>query len=349
MGNPHKCLMIGAGGMAGAWIRSFLPTFAERLEVVGLVDVNEAPLSQSGDFLKLPADRRFTDYRRALDAVEADFAIIVVPPAHHTDIANACMTAGLDVLCEKPVADTWEKCLAMVAAQKQTGKKVQIIQNYRYTERILTFKDVLTSGRVGRLNYLLGRFAADYRVRNAWGKFRHEIPHALLVEGSVHHFDQLRNLAGGDCLTLAGFDWNPSWSSFDGESSGLYVMRFDSDVRGLYEGNCNEVGWQTSWHQEYYRAECEGGAVILDADNRVRVMEHTGGAHYTVADVPAIRPPLQGHQAQIGQFLDWLDGGAAPETVLSDNMKTAAMLFAAIEASETGRTIDVAAKAAEAS
>lgn len=350
MSDKHRCLMIGAGGMAGAWIRTFLPSFADRLEVVALVDVNPEPLAASGDFLGLPADRRFADYRRALDAVSADLAIIVIPPQFHTAVANACMEAGLDVLCEKPIADTWESCLEMLACQRRTGRKVQIIQNYRYTQRIMTLKGVITSGRVGRLNYLVGRYAPDYRVKGAWGLWRHEMPaHALLIEGSVHHLDQMRNLSSGDCLLLAGFDWNMPWTSFASQSTGLYVMAMSSGVHALYEGNNNEAGWQNNWHREYYRAECEAGAVVLDNDNQVRILEHTGGGRLTITEVEPVQPEFpDGHRMQVHQFLNWIDGGPEPETVLADNIKTAAMLFAAIEASDTRQMIDVAAKAAEA-
>ena len=74
---------------------------------------------------------------------------------------------------------------------------MQVVQNYRYTVPNLTLREVLRGGALGRLNYLVGRFAADYRLYGSWGKaFRHEIPHGLLVEGSIHHFDMLRNLAG---------------------------------------------------------------------------------------------------------------------------------------------------------
>ena len=59
--DKHRCLMIGAGGMAGAWIRLFFPNFADRVEIVGLVDVTEGPLTSSGDFLGLSEDRRFLD------------------------------------------------------------------------------------------------------------------------------------------------------------------------------------------------------------------------------------------------------------------------------------------------
>jgi hypothetical protein len=73
------------------------------------------------------------------------------------------------------------------------------------------------------------RYASDYRLRGAWAMFRHEMDHGLLIEGGIHHLDQLRNLCGADCETIAGWDWNPgqvrgdtaAWRSsdaFDGEA-----------------------------------------------------------------------------------------------------------------------------------
>jgi len=32
--------------------------------------------------------------------------------------------------------------------------------------------------------------------------------HELLIEGGIHHLDQLRNLCEADCQTIAGWDWN---------------------------------------------------------------------------------------------------------------------------------------------
>jgi predicted dehydrogenase len=221
---------------------------------------------------------------------------------------------------------------------------MSVIQNYRYTPRILTFKRALTEGRVGRVNTLLSRFAADYRVRNSWGKFRHEIPHTLLVEGSIHHFDQLRNLAGADCRALAGREWNPGHPSFDGECCALYMLEMANDVRALYEGSCLEAGWQNSWHQEYYRAECEAGAVVLDRDGTVRVLEHTPGRGLKTEELPPVIPRYDGHCWLVNEFLDWLEGGPAPLTVIDDNMKSVAMLFAAIEASATQSVVNVQAK-----
>lgn len=341
MAGRKRCLMIGAGGMAGGWIRGFYPRFNDRHEIVGLVDINADILNNAGDFLGLAADRRFTDMRTAFDAVEADYCTIVIPPAYHRDAVMLAVEKKMDILSEKPIADTWEACVDVYRAVKGAGIKMLVIQNYRYSPRMLTMRKVLRDGTLGRINYIMGRFAADYRKYAAWGAFRHEIPHSLLVEGGVHHFDMLRNLSGGDCKTIAGWEWNTPWSSFKGECCALYALNMTNGIKASYEGSGMGAASQNSWHQEYYRAECEGGAVAIGRDGVTRIYRHTVGQGMIVEDVPPIRPEYDGHQWLIHEFLTWLDGGRTPDTVLDDNLKSVAMVFGAIDASAGNITVDV--------
>lgn len=343
MNAKKRCLMIGAGGMARAWIRHFFPHFKERMEIVGLVEIRPEVLKEQGDWLGLSEKQRFTRMEDAFAAVSADFCTIVIPPAFHRQAAVSAAENGLDILSEKPIADTWEDCIAIYKAVQKAGVRMQVVQNYRFTPRILTIQNALRNGLIGEVNYIVARFAADYRIRNAWGAFRHEIPHTLLIEGSVHHFDQLRNLTGADCKTIAGWEWNPGHPSFDGEPCGLYVMRMTNGVSATYEGNGLEAGWQNSWHQEYYRVEGLEGSLVLDSDNRVLLLRHGSGGVQT-EQLPHVTVPWEGHNAIIFQFLDWLDDGPEPPTSLADNIKSVAMVFGAIEASQTHRVVDVSAK-----
>jgi len=334
--------------MAGGWIRHFFPNFADRMEIVALVEIREQVLKDQGDFLNLTPSQRFTNMHDAFASVDADFCTIVIPPAHHREAAVGAAEAGLDILSEKPIADTWEDCLAICQGVRDAGVRMQVVQNYRFTPRILTIQKAVREGLIGEPNYIMGRFAADYRQRGAWGMFRHEIPHSLLVEGSVHHFDQMRNLAGADCSTIAGWEWNPGHASFDGECCGTYVMRMANGLYAHYEGNCLEAGSQNSWHAEYYRIEGQAGAVVLDRDNKVVLLSHTPGSGVLTHELPLVSVEWDGHNAIVNQFLDWLNGGPEPPTVISDNIKSAAMLFGAVEASETNQTVDVETKAREA-
>jgi len=327
----RRLLMVGAGGFAASWIRDFLPAFlSDRVEVAALVDQDESALDASGDFLGLSPDQRFTHASDAFREIEADFCAIVVPPAAHHHIVMLAVEHGIHILSEKPIADTLDATRDICRAVTDSGLKMAVTQNYRFTPRMLTFRRAMRDRGLGSLHYLVARFAADYRKYGSWGAaFRHEIPDALLIEGAVHHFDMIRNLTGGDCETISGLGWNPSWSSFKGNSSGVYVMDMSNGSKACYEGNCSEAGASNSWYQELYRAECERGAVVLDADDVVRVIRDGK----SIESVPLVSADSHGHQTIIRDFLNWLDGGPEPETSVRDNIKSMAMIFAAIDAS----------------
>ncbi|MAG37296.1 MAG: hypothetical protein CL878_13765 [Dehalococcoidia bacterium] len=348
-GERHRLVMVGAGGMARAWIRRFLPVHANRVEVVALVDVAPEPLDEQGDFLGLPANCRFARMEDALEVVDADCCAIVIPPIAHRWAVELAAARGIAVLSEKPLADTWEDSVAVYHAAKVAGIKMQVMQNYRANVPIRTIKQVLRSGRLGNSHYIVSRFGADYRRRNTWGAtFRHEMRHATLIEGSIHHFDQIRNLSGADCATIAGWEWNPGTPSFDGECLTLYSIRMTNGSFAQYEGTCLAGGWQNSWHDEYYRVECEGGAVVVDRDKTVRIYEYERDRGLRIEEVPPVRAEHTGHTAVIGHFFDWLDGGPLPPTHLDDNLQSTAMLFGAIEASARSESVSVAAMVAEA-
>jgi predicted dehydrogenase len=335
-----RCLMIGAGGMAEAWIHSILPQFGDRLQIVGLVDVSQAALAASGDFLELGSAHRFTNLQTAFDVVEADFCVVVIPAAFHAAAAVQAAKRGLAILCEKPLADTWAACREIYQAVRAANVKMQVVQNYRYRGSMLAMRAVLHSEQLGRINYLVSRFGDDCREYNTWQR-RHELPNAMLMDGAAHHFDMLRNLTGGDCAWMTALEWNPAWSSSTGEFCALCLMLMSNDTRATYEGNATAAGEQNTWHQEYYRAECEDGSVTVGSDQIVRIHRHTRGQGVVTQEVRAPLPRHEGHAWIVSEFLDWLDDGPLPATALDDNMRTAAMIFGAIESARTRQTVDV--------
>jgi predicted dehydrogenase len=332
--------MIGAGGMADEWIRRILPEFRDRLQIVGLVDVSEPALAAGGDFLGLDERQRFTQLATAFDAVEADFCIVVIPAGFHKAAAVQAAQRGMPILCEKPLADTWAACGDIYQAVSQTAVKMQVVQNYRYNAPMLAMKALLHSGELGRINYVVARFADDCRAYNTWQR-RHELPHAMLMDGAAHHFDMLRNLTGADCAELAAQEWNPAWSSSRGEFCALCLLRMTNGSRATYEGNATAAGEQNTWRRESYRAECEAGSVTVGADQVVRVHRHTRGGGSVTEEVAAPLPAHQGHAWIVDEFLNWLDDGPTPATTLADNMRTAGMIFGSIEAARTGQTVNV--------
>jgi predicted dehydrogenase len=341
----QRCLMLGAGGMAGVWIRHIWPLYHDRVAIVALVDVNQQALDESGDFLGLPAGARFQSMPEAFACSDADFCCIVTPPVfHHQAIELAC-ARGMDILCEKPLADSWEACKAIYRQVQEAGVRLMVAQNYRYNATILTLKKAIAE--LGQLNYIVAHWSEDYRVRDSSGAFRHRMKYPILVEYAIHHLDQIRNLTGSNCQFVSGFAWNPGQErsfkgsdSYDGAPCGLWNLQMQNGSYAHYEGSGMESGETHSWHREFYRAECEHGVATLSSDGLVSIFTRENGALST-RSVPIEKPQREGHAVLPQQFLDWREGGPLPPTHLGDNMQTVALMFGALQAAETRRVVDV--------
>ncbi len=327
------CLMIGAGGMAGGWINRFVNVFSDRIKIVGLVDVNRDILQKQGQALGLGEDRLFTNYEDAMESVKADFCGIATPPQFHCPQAVSAMEHGMPVICEKPIADNLDSAKLMLRTSQKTGLPCAIIQNYRYAPNKQELVRIRESGKLGRLQHIIGRYACDYRKYGAWGAWRHDMQFGLLFEGSVHHMDMMRFLSGGNCEILTGFGWNPEWSSFKHYSSGIYLMKMTNGTYTCYEGNSSAAGILNCWHSEYYRAEFENGTVEISHGSEIKI--HRAGQDTEVYEASAMK--LSGHDYLFNEFLDWLDSGKPSVTRIEDNIHSFAMVIAAVDTTIDGQ------------
>ncbi len=329
-----KCLMIGAGGMAGSWINWFCNDCDDRVDIVGIAEVVPEVLEKQGSILGLPNSHLFSNALEAIEKTDADFVGVATPPQFHREAVVAALDRGLPVICEKPIADTLKSALAVVQAAKRSGLPCTIIQNYRYARNKLEVVRMREAGELGRIQHILGRYACDYRKYGSWGKdWRHDMDFSLLFEGSVHHFDMMRFLSGGDCERLTGFGWNPEWSSFRHHSSGMYLMRMSNGVHAFYEGNSSAAGITNCWYKEYYRIEFEMGTVEIAEGDTVTV--HRVGQELEAHEAPEI--PRFGHVHLFNEFIDWLDGGPPSVTRVEDNINSFAMVIAAMETTLDGQ------------
>ena len=340
MSIPKRAILVGAGGWSREhWIDVVLPDFQTKIKIVGLVDLKKDVLENSSKKLKLPSHLLFTDPARAFEKIEADFCIIVVPPSAHRGIYELAANKKMNILSEKPISDNLKDVIETYKLVKKAKIKMAITQNYRYEAPILTLKSVLESGRLGKIDYIICRYASDYRKPRSWDVGSvYKMKNPLLFEGSIHHFDMIRNLSKSNVKTVTGTTWNPDWSSFKGNSNALFSLEMENGVKAVYEGSSNAAGYINRWHQEYYRVECEKGSVVVDRGDRiVRVYTKSKGGTLQTEEITSLPALKSGHHYILNNFLKWLDDGPTPETNLEDNIKSSLVVFAAAEASKSGK------------
>lgn len=340
-----KGILIGCGGFGAHWCQFPLTYLKEhsRAELVAAVDVQAEALKHPQEQLGLAAERCYTDLRTALQAHagEADFAIVVVPPAYHEAVIDAVLEYPLDILSEKPIADTMEATVRIYQKVRAAGRKMSVDMSHRADHDKQSLEHHIKSGDYGRLDYLVGRNTWDLRKFPDWGAFRYKIPNTLLIEGTVHHFDIVRALAGANARTVHAVTWNPPWTDFEGDCNGLILMEMENGVRVFYEGALANASELNGWGQDYWRAECEGGTLEL-SERQLRVVRggQWGDGRSCVERKLEAGGPW-GVTLNALQFVEWLEGGPAPMTHLEDNLQCCALLFAAIESAETKQVVDV--------
>ena len=346
MTNKYRMIQVGTGGQGNGWCARFLsPNIADgRIEVVAAVDINPDVHINAQQHLGLPPEKCYTDIEQAFDDNPADFCSVVVPPAFHESVVDLALAHDMDIISEKPIADTLEASVRIARKVKRQGKKMGVTMSHRFDQDKTTLRQALRSGSSGVIDYIVCRFTCGLRNFGDWGAhFRNTMEEALIIEGSVHHLDIIADLAGAHCDTLYAQTWNPSWGEYASGSQGHVMMTFANGVRATYEGAKTNACGFNGWAREYVRAECEHETLIMD-NRRIerfpyqpRQFSREGQGE----EIPLLEQPKWRNEWLIAQFLDWLDGGPPMETNVEANIQSVALIFSAIESSHTGQPVKV--------
>jgi predicted dehydrogenase len=127
----------------------FSSHYAGLLDIAAAADPNEECLNWFGALAKLPANRRFTDYREMLARVELDAVQVNTPDHLHAAPTIAAFGAGLDVIVPKPTAATVKDAHAMIQAARNAGRFLGVDFHKRDDPRIKEVEARFQNGRYG--------------------------------------------------------------------------------------------------------------------------------------------------------------------------------------------------------
>ncbi len=207
--NPLGVAVIGAG-TRGSHLARQLAYFAPAARIVAVAEPNPERRAQFAREHGLPEAATFSGWEEfANSEMECDAAIIATMDNRHTGPALACLRRKLHLLLEKPMADTFEDCLEIAKAQRDSEAIVSVCHTLRYSDAFRMVKKIALDGRLGRLIHIehmeaVGhfRFVHNY-VRGRWA--RHESNTFLLLHKCCHDLDFIHWLADGDCRHVSSF------------------------------------------------------------------------------------------------------------------------------------------------
>ncbi len=335
---PYRALLVGAGGMGRAWAKNL--NECEDTTIAGWIDIRPGAAAQAADELGIAVPYTGEEVERALAELRPDFLVdVTIPEAHHA-VTLASLAAGVPVLGEKPMAATLQQAREMVAASERAGTLYMVSQSRRYDARLHAFRR-LSEQRLGPLGIL----NADFFIGAHFGGFRDEMANVLLLDMAIHTFDAARYLLGdADPVAVYCEEFNPPWSWYRGGASANALFEMAGGARFTYRGSWCSEGRHTSWEAEW-RAVGPNGTATWDGHANIlaEVVTARGGFHSATEPVAgSIEEGVHaGIAGSLRDFLNALRTGATPMGECHDNIKSLAMVFAAIESATTGQRVAI--------
>jgi predicted dehydrogenase len=333
----RKALLVGAGGFAHEWAR-VLRADAD-VEWVGWVSRRADAVAAAARAAGVPSLFTGTDLGAALRRLAPDFVVDVTPPEAHHAITLTVLAAGVPVLGEKPMADSLQHAREMVAAAERARRLYMVSQSRRYNAQLAALRQLIND-RVGQL----GLLDSDFYIGAHFGGFREQMQSPLLLDMAIHTFDAARYLSQSDPVAVYCEEFNPPWSWFRGNASAVVLFEMSGGLRYTYRGSWCTEGAHTSWESQW-RAAGPGGTATWDGHTppRAEVVRARAGFHSELDRVEATLPRdfTGGIAGALRDFLLALETGSTPMGECHDNLKSLAMVFAALESAAAGRRVPV--------
>jgi predicted dehydrogenase len=268
--NTLRFGLIGCGDI-GVVRAAALERSTSRLAAVS--DIDEAKADAIAQRAGVPAH---ADWHALVERDDVDAVIIATPPALHMEMCLAALEAGKHVLCEKPLARTVEECRTMVDAADSAGRVLATGFNYRFYPSFARAREILESGRIGRLSHI--RAYAGYSATGHNQPWVHDaavVGGGALHDNGIHLIDTVRWFLG-EVEDVTGRATDHVWGWGRAEDNGFLLLR--GPERRIATVHAS---W-TEWEKYQFRIELVGTlgkitATCFPMRTDVTWAESTGG------------------------------------------------------------------------
>jgi len=226
MKNTVRYAVVGLGHIAQVAV---LPAFAhaKRNSILTTVVSGDArKRKEIGRRYRLQRTFSYEEYDECLKQVDAVY--IALPNSMHAEYTIRAAKAGVNVLCEKPLAVTVNECRRMVRACHLHGVKLMVAYRLHFEQINLEVMDLIRKGRIGKPRYFSSSFSMAVRAGNI--RTRSAMGGGTLYDIGVYCINAARYLFRGEPVEVQAMSVNSGvgkLSEID-ESTGA-LLRFEND------------------------------------------------------------------------------------------------------------------------
>ncbi len=340
---PLKGVCLGAGYFSRfqyeAWQR--LP----EVKIVALANRSLAKAQATAAPYQIPRAYGWTQLATMLDTERPDFIDIITPPETHLEAVELAAARGIAIICQKPLAPTWDESVAVVAAAQRAGVPFMVHENWRWQPWYREIKRQLAAGVIGELFSV----AVRMRMGDGWPAdaylarqpFFRTYPRLFVYETGVHFLDTFRYLGGEISSVYARLQKrNPA---IRGEDAGQIVCGFGRGATAILDASRYNEADTADARYTFGTMRLDGSRGHLELDLEGNLTLKLLGQPAQRLDYPHTREGFAGDSVYAVQrhFVDSLRAGTPFESTGEDYLRTVALVEACYRSAESNQVVKI--------
>ncbi|WP_066627052.1 Gfo/Idh/MocA family protein [Labilibacter marinus] len=337
----YKGVAIGAGYFSGFQYEAW-----QRMPEVDLVAMSNRNEDRAKPIMeKYEVARHYTDWKKMIDEEKPDFVDIITPPETHLEMVTYAANKGVDIICQKPLAPTFEEAVEVVEVAKKAGVRFMVHENFRFQPWHREIRQLIDQDEIGQVHSLFFRS----RMGDGWGEdaylarqpYFRDYPKLLIYETGIHFIDTFRYHAGEVKEVFAKL--RRLNSVIKGEDRGMVQLFFEKGTWATWDANrFNEPNFENSRYTfGHYLVEGEKGAIRLYPDGKITIQKL--GEKEVEREYKHVNNGFAGDCCYITQrhFVDCLIDGSEFETNGDDYLRSLKVQEAVYESADTGTLVQL--------
>jgi predicted dehydrogenase len=275
----------------------------------------------------------YTDLTQMLADQNIHAISICSYPADHAKQAIMTAEAGKHLIIEKPVALTWNDCLAVEKAVQKAGVRTCVCFECRYSSQLLTIKSMIDQGLFGKIHY--GEVDYYHGIGPWYGQFRWNIKKeaagSSLLSAGCHAMDALLLCMGSEFETVSSystFSANKDFAKYEYPSSSVSIIKFKNGAIGKV---ASIIDCLQPYYFHFHLVGSEGS--LLDNkfySTRYSSLNKNKWSELSMKMLDSGDVSDHPYQVQFEAFFNSIDEGREmPLTSLAEALKTHELIFAA--------------------
>ena len=241
---PMNVVISGMGRISWSY---HMPTLSKDSRFRMIAAVDPLPERRAEAEATYPGLRTYADYSEMLrNEPTAELVVITSPTPMHKDQCIEAMEKGMDVFCEKPLAESLDSARAIAEASERTGRKCMVYQPHRVRPEADLMRELRANGKLGRI-FLVRRVCHLFNRRTDW-QSQVAKGGGMIRNYGVHYIDQFLSAFGPGPLEIKGCSLQRTVGLGDADDVVQLLLRTPEGILGHIDINLACPFVENAWY-----------------------------------------------------------------------------------------------------